>query len=265
MHIALLQQLAPDGLACATLEKHVIWHNHGGTTMNFEQGFDVLDEIHLLVTGAGPEVVAHDHAGLVLFAPFLVHKGNAALASKGRIGEHHIEKLARMAAQAIDHADRRGSRIVAADAVQEQVHHAEASGIVHDLPAVHGVEFEKAFLVAVKVGVLRDIVMGRQQKTTCATGGIADALSRFGTHHIDHSLDQWTGRKILARAAFGVFGVLLQQPFVGVTLHIGFQDGPGFAVDEVNDQAAQLGRVLDFVLRLTKDNAQHAWLLAQFL
>ena len=69
----------------------------------------------------------------------------------------------------------------------------------------------------------------------------------------------------MARAALHVLGVLLQQALVGIALHIGGEAGPLLLVDQVHDQAAQLGRVLDLVLRLAEDDAQHPGALAQLL
>ncbi len=49
-----------------------------------------------------------------------------------------------------------------------------------------------------------------------------------------------------------------QQALVGVALHVGVEADPLLAVDQVDDQPAQLGRVLDLVLRLAEDDAEHA-------
>jgi hypothetical protein len=56
----------------------------------------------------------------------------------------------------------------------------------------------------------------------------------------------------LARTAFYVLGVLLQQAFIGIALHIGGEAGPLLLVDQVHDQPPQFGRVLDLVLRLAE-------------
>src|SRR5205085_5788828 len=101
MHLALLQQFAPDGLTGTALEKHIIRHNHGSAAINLEQRLDMLDKVQLLVAGAGPEVVAHNHACLALLVSLLVDKSDAALAPKRRIGQHNIEILARVTAQTI--------------------------------------------------------------------------------------------------------------------------------------------------------------------
>ena len=86
-----------------------------------------------------------------------------------------------------------------------------------------------------------------------------------GAHHVHHGGDERARGEVLARAAFHVLGVLLQQPLVGVALHVGGEAGPLLLVDQVHDEAAELGRVLDFVLRLAEDDAEHARPLAEFL
>src|SRR6266568_3216662 len=265
MYLALLQQLAPDSLTGPALEKHIIRHNHGSAPINLEQRLDMLHKVQLLVAGAGPEVVSHNHTGLTLLVPLLVDKSDTALAPKRRIGQHDIEILARVTAQTIGHSNRRLAIFVTADTVQKEVHYAQPCRVVHDLPAVQRVVFQKALLVPVKVVVMHNVIVRSQQEATRTTGRIADTLPSFRTRDINNGLDQRTRRKILACPALGVFSVLLQQPFVGITLHIGFQDGPGLAINQVNNQTAQLGRVLYLILRLTKDNTQHTWLLAQFL
>ena len=55
----------------------------------------------------------------------------------------------------------------------------------------------------------------------------------------------------------------LQQPLVGIALHVGAHHRPIFLVDQVHQQAEQLGRVLELVLGLVEDQAEQALLLAQ--
>jgi hypothetical protein len=113
--------------------------------------------------------------------------------------------------------------------------------------------------------MLGQVIMRRQQEAARAAGGIADGLARLRGHHVHHGGDERARREVLARAAFHVLGVLLQQAFVGIALHVGGQAGPLLLVDQVHDQPPQLGRVLDLVLRLAEDDAQHARPLAEFL
>ncbi len=109
------------------------------------------------------------------------------------------------------------------------------------------------------------IIVRREQEAARAAGRIADRLPRLRRDHIDHRGDERTRREVLARAAFHVLGVLLQQALVGVALHVGVEARPLLLVDQVDDQPAQLGRVLDLVLRLAEDDAEHARPLAEFL
>ena len=106
-------------------------------------------------------------------------------------------------------------------------------------------------------------VVGGQQKAAGAAGRVADRLPRLGGDDVDDRLDQRPRGEVLAGAALGVLGVLLQQPLVGVPLHIGAHHRPVFLVDEIDDQAAQLGRVLELVLRLVEDQPEQALLVAE--
>ncbi len=57
----------------------------------------------------------------------------------------------------------------------------------------------------------------------------------------------------------------MKQSLIGVAFDICVHTRPGFLVDEVDDEPAQLRRVLDAVLRLAEDEAQQARLGAQAL
>ena len=57
----------------------------------------------------------------------------------------------------------------------------------------------------------------------------------------------------------------IQEPFVCVALDVGVERDPLLAVDEIGDEASQLGRILDLVLRLPEDEAEHPPFLAQSL
>jgi hypothetical protein len=107
-------------------------------------------------------------------------------------------------------------------------------------------------------------VVGRQEEAAGAAGRVGDGLQGLGAHALHHGLDERARREVLPGAALGVLGVLLQQALVDVALHIGAQQHPALAVDQV-DQLVQLGRVADLVLGLHEDVAQHAGLLAQLV
>ena len=152
-----------------------------------------------------------------------------------------------------------------ADAVKEQVHRAKPRDAVHQFDAEECAALELLLLRAVERVVLGDVIMRREQETTRAAGRIANGLSRLRAHHVHDRGDERARREVLARAAFHVLGVLLQQPLVSVALHVGGEAGPLLLVDQVHDEPAELGRVLDLVLRLAENDAEHARPLAEFL
>ena len=71
------------------------------------------------------------------------------------------------------------------------------------------------------------------------------------------------GVKYCPAPPFVSCGVALEQPLVGVALHVGRHRRPVLLADQLDDELAQLGRVLDLVLRLLEDQAEHPALLAQ--
>jgi hypothetical protein len=70
-------------------------------------------------------------------------------------------------------------------------------------------------------------------------------------------------REVLPGPALGVLGVAFEQTLVGVALDIGVEREPALVVDQVPDEAGELGGVLDLVLGLLEDDAEHARLLAE--
>ena len=88
VNVAFGQQLAPDRLAGAALEQHVVGDNYGGAALVLEQQSNVLQEVQLLVAGGGPEVLAVHRQVLLLHVGSAGGDGQAGLAAKGRIGQH---------------------------------------------------------------------------------------------------------------------------------------------------------------------------------
>ena len=149
--------------------------------------------------------------------------------------------------------------------MEKQVHRAEPRDAVHQLDAEERAALEVLLLRPVERVMLGQIIMRREQETARATRRITNGLPRLRRDHVHHGGDERARREILARAAFHVLGVLLQQPLVSVALHIGGEAGPLLLVNQVHDEPAQLGRVLDLVLRLAENDAEHARPLAEFL
>ncbi len=122
------------------------------------------------------------------------------------------------------------------------------------------------FLIAVQVGiVLRDMVMGRQEEAAGATGGVADRLSGRRAHHVHDRLYQRARGEVLSCTGLDILGVPLQQFLVDGALHVHVHDKPLLAIDEIDNETAKQGRVLDLVLGLAEDEAQHPRLSTQLL
>jgi hypothetical protein len=147
--------------------------------------------------------------------------------------------------------------------MEHQVHGAEASRGVHQLPGAQSSGVEELLRIPVELVVFRHIVVGCQEEAAGAAGGIADGIIRPGRHHVNHRFDQRPGGEILPSAALGVLGVLLQEPLVGVPLHVGAHDRPVLPVEKIYDQATQFRRVLELVLGPAEDEAQKSLLLAE--
>lgn len=129
--------------------------------------------------------------------------------------------------------------------VQQQIHRAHPRRALHQIPTAESTLLQLALLLAREVRVvLRDVVVRREKKTARAAGRVAHRLAGLGRDRVHHRLDQRARREILARTRLRVLRVLLQQALVSVALHIRAHRRPVLLVDEVDDHAPQLGRVL---------------------
>ena len=72
------------------------------------------------------------------------------------------------------------------------------------------------FCPRIRLGVLAQVVVGRDQKTAGACCGVLDDVFQFRFHHRDHAVDQHARGEVLACAGFLFVGVLFQQAFVKV-------------------------------------------------
>src|SRR5439155_26006442 len=136
-----------------------------------------------------------------------------------------------------------------------------------DAAKLLGVKKRELFLIE-SIVIANEIVRG-EKETAGAASWIADrewqsAFGRLRLHYIDNCADEWTWGEVLARTALDVPSVLLQESFVGVAFHVGIERRPFFLVDQISDQPAQLRGVLDFVLRLAKDDADQSRFFAEF-
>ena len=108
-------------------------------------------------------------------------------------------------------------------------------------------------LVAIELIMIRDVIVRGEQEPARARSGIANGLTGLRTHDIHNRLDERTRREVLTGSALGILGVLFQQTFVNLPFDVDVQPDSGFAVDQFN-QAAELGGVLDLVLRFAEDD-----------
>jgi hypothetical protein len=97
-----------------------------------------------------------------------------------------------------------------------------------------------AFLIEIEFIMRRQIVIRRQQKAASAARWIADNFVRTRRDAVNERVDEHARCEVLSRSALGVFGVLFEQAFVGVALHIGRHRGPAFLADQLDDQLAEL-------------------------
>ena len=81
----------------------------------------MLQKVQLLVGGGRPEVLALIGERFFVSLAFVVDDGDTAFLAKGRIGEHYIKAITRIADQAVTHLDR---TFLTADAVQIKIHRA---------------------------------------------------------------------------------------------------------------------------------------------
>jgi hypothetical protein len=138
MHIAGLEQIFANLLACSTLKEHVIRQDNCGTSVSLEQRFDMLDKVKLFIAGRCCKIGSCN--GVILFTgiTFRTEKGYAALPSEGGIGEHDVALFLRWGEQAI--LDDNGTTsIIRNNAVQEEIHDAQASGVVDNFPAIKSI------------------------------------------------------------------------------------------------------------------------------
>src|SRR6185503_21177576 len=99
---------------------------------------------------------------------------------------------------------------------------------IHQFDAEQRAALEPFLLRAIQCVVFGDEVMRCQQEAASPTRRITDRLARLWRNSIHDSGNERARRKVLARAAFHVLGVLLQQPLVSVALYVGGEARPLF-------------------------------------
>jgi len=118
------------------------------------------------------------------------------------------------------------------------------------LRAAQHLEAQVVLLVAVQLEVALHVLVRGQEEAGRAAGAAGDDLAGLGPHAVHQRLDDRVRREVLARGALHVLDVALEQFLVGVPPHVGRHRRPVFPADQLDDELAQLGGVLDLVLRL---------------
>ncbi len=225
---------------------------------------------------ARPEIVAVDDERFFGRLARFVNDSDAALLAERRIGQDHVV-FAVFSGQRVLHQNgnivfqrsaavsavapfsrRRDACATLSDAVQKEVHATKPGHTVDQLDAEQRPALKPFLLGTVERVMFGDEIMRREQETASPTRGVTNRVARCRLHRVHDGGDERAWCEVLARAAFHVLGVLLQQALIGVPLHVGGKAGPLFLVNQVHDEPAQLGRVLDFILRLAKNDAEEA-------
>jgi hypothetical protein len=140
--------------------------------------------------------------------------------------------------------------------VQEQVHRSEAGGAVDELVAADEGFLELGALGrGHRLGALLGVLVGDEEEAAGAAGRVDDGVVDRRLDDVDDRLDECARSEVLAGAGALVRGALAQQFLVGIALDVGAGLRPVLLVDEVDDEALELGRVLDAVLGLAEDRA----------
>ena len=123
--------------------------------------------------------------------------------------------------------------------MQIEVHTAEPRDVGDELHAAQCLEAEMPLLIAIQVSAALEIFVGGEQEAARAARRVHDDLAGPRLHTIHHRLDDRPRREVLPRSPLDVLGVLLQQPLVGVTLHVGGHRRPVLPADQGGQQPSQ--------------------------
>jgi hypothetical protein len=263
--VAAFEEFAADGFAGSAFEEDIVRKDDGGGAADFEFADDVLEEVELFVAGGGPEFVALVFLLLGADLAVVADDGVAAFFAEGRVGEDHVELPAAWLGERVGAVD---GWIVGvgggADAVQVEVHRAEADDAGDDVGAAQGLGAEVLHLRLAELVVLGDVVVGGEQEAAGAAGGVANHLPGLGPHDIDDGADERAGSEVLTGPFVGRAGGLFEQAFVDGALDVHVHAGPILIADHL-DHALEVGGVGDLVLGLAEDDADEAGNFAEVL
>ena len=87
--------------------------------------------------------------------------------------------------------------------------------------------------------------MRREQEAAGTAGRVGDDLAGPRPHAVHDGGDERTRREVLAGPALHVLRVALEQALVRVALHVSGHREPVLVPDEIDDERAELGGVLN--------------------
>ena len=264
VNITLLHEIATNRFSSSPLKQHVVRYDDRAASIHFEKRLDVLDEVQLLVLRRRPKVLAFVSVVILLQIARFVDNRDTALLPERWIGHDHAEPFTRITSKTIH--PRFDRTRIGVDAVQVEIHDAEAGGIRDQLPAFDKLGPQVLLLIFVEclALMLGNVIVSSQEKATCARGGIAYGVIYSRLNAIDDRFDEFTRREVLTCTFWAFGGALGEQAFVDIPFDIRIHRRPLFNVDQIDDQSPERCWILDFWSCLFEDFAEHSRLLAKF-
>ena len=207
----------------------------------------MLDKVELFIRAGRPEILPVIDQILFFLLLFFIGEGDGGFFTERRVRQYIVYTITRVRQQRIPTHDR-DFAVQVTDVVQIQIHQTEFKGCDHKFGSIERFVFQEFFLCAVECIVLwvSQERLCSKEKAAASTAGVSNRLFRFRAQTGHHCFDERAGCKILPCTTFYVLGVLLQQTFVDLALHIGGHGYPVFLVDHLH-HAVQDGNIADFV------------------
>src|SRR5271166_4758827 len=134
MHIALLEQIAPNSFTRTAFKKYIVRNDDRTAAVDFQERLRVLKKVQLLVLRRCQEILPYVFRVFLFQIASFVDDRNAAFLSKRRIGHHDAETLTGVTCKAVH--TRLDWTWICIDSVQVQVHDAKACGVWDQFPAL---------------------------------------------------------------------------------------------------------------------------------
>lgn len=178
-------------------------------------------KFELLVACRRSEVLPFDLAIVANLTSVVSDHRDRGLAAEGRVGQDDGPPLPRVGAERVAHVDERVS-VVAAHAVQEQIHRGEARRPVDKFVATDEVVLELVALEGIHPGdVARHMVVRDEEEPAGAARGVDHRVGDGRIDCVHDRLDEGAWSEVLTGSGPLVRGALGEEAFVGVTVDVG--------------------------------------------